>query len=147
MPTIDYTTWSRILGTGSRFPFHFGGRGETEISTGVEHVKHSIIRILSTRIGTQFMRREFGSRLHTLLFENNDDVLKTMIPLYVKEAIERWEPRVSITSVQVIQTQLQPEYLYVRVEYFIHQTHTADSLVYPFYRNLPLSAVGAEEVN
>ena len=70
-----------FLGKGLGFPFHFERRsGGAHVSsantTEHEHIQESIIQILGTSPGERFMLPEFGSRLKSLVFEANDEVLK-----------------------------------------------------------------------
>ena len=69
------------LSQGLSFPFRFDRRsGSPQVSSSTsddhEHIKESIRQILGTRIGERFMRPDFGSRLHELVFEGNDAVLR-----------------------------------------------------------------------
>lgn len=74
--------------------------------SGIDHVRQSVRDILSTPIGTRVMRREYGSRL----FELIDAPLNrnTLLDLYsaVAEALDRWEPRIAVTSVQITNSSL-----------------------------------------
>ena len=85
-----------VLGKGLGFPFRFERRsGGAEVSSATstehEHIQESIIQILGTSPGERFMRPEFGSRLKSLVFEANDEVLKGLIRHTVIEAIKQWE--------------------------------------------------------
>ena len=93
-----------FLGKGLGFPFHFERRsGGAHVSsantTEHEHIQESIIQILGTSPGERFMLPEFGSRLKSLVFEANDEVLKGLIRHYIVEAIKRWDKRVIVTAV------------------------------------------------
>lgn len=61
----------------------------------------SIVLILSTPIGTRIMLPEFGSRISDLLWEPNDEVLRSLAKTYIIDAIGRWEPRVQILDLSV----------------------------------------------
>ena len=93
-----------ILGKGLGFPFQFerrsgGAQVSSATSTEHAHIQESIIQILGTSPGERFMRPEFGSRLKSLVFEANDEVLKGLIRHYIVEAIQRWDKRVIVTAV------------------------------------------------
>ncbi|MDN5248468.1 MAG: GPW/gp25 family protein [Wolbachia endosymbiont of Tyrophagus putrescentiae] len=68
---------------------------------GVEHLKQSIIDILTTPIGTRVMRRGYGSRLFELVDKpmNRDFTLE----LYsaVAEALQKWERRFKLEKVKI----------------------------------------------
>lgn len=70
------------------------------IST-VEHIGQSISDILTTRLGTRVMRREYGSLLPELVDQPFNDVTRLRVYAASVMAIMRWEPRVSISRVQL----------------------------------------------
>lgn len=86
--------------------------------SGIDHLRQSIIDILTTPIGSRVMRRDYGSRL----FELVDAPLNrpTLLNLYsaTAEALAKWEPRFKLTKViaisaapGVIELDLTGEYL------------------------------------
>jgi phage baseplate assembly protein W len=67
----------------------------------LEHLKQSIVDILTTPVGSRVMRREYGSNLFYLVDRPvNQDFLQ-QIYAAVAEALERWEPRLSLKKVTV----------------------------------------------
>jgi phage baseplate assembly protein W len=67
----------------------------------LEHLKQSIVDILTTPIGSRVMRREYGSNLFYLVDQPiNRDFLQ-QIYAAVAEALERWEPRLNLKKVTV----------------------------------------------
>ncbi|TCB37059.1 baseplate assembly protein W [Acinetobacter sp. ANC 4910] len=78
------------------------GRSLSEI----EHLKQSVVDILSTPIGSRVMRRGYGSRLFDLI----DAPLNraTLIDLYaaVAEALAKWEDRITVQQVDVTSSQI-----------------------------------------
>jgi phage baseplate assembly protein W len=96
-----------FLGRGVRFPFQFNviGATDTSMTVGVsekyDHINESIRQIIGTSPGERVMLPEFGSRLRELLFEPNNDVLKSLAKVYVADAIRRWEKRVILKKVQI----------------------------------------------
>lgn len=69
---------------------------------GIEHLRQSIRDILTTPIGSRVMRREYGSRLFQLIDAPMNR--STLLELYVAtaEALDRWEPRIKVESVQAV---------------------------------------------
>ena len=65
----------------------------------IEAVKTSIDNILRTYKGTRVMLRDFGSDLKGMLFENIDDNLTDMIADEIKDAINTWDNRVIVNSI------------------------------------------------
>ncbi|MBA8757908.1 baseplate assembly protein W [Wolbachia pipientis] len=68
---------------------------------GIEHLKQSIIDILTTPIGSRIMRRNYGSRLLELVDRpiNRDFTLE--IYAAVAEALEKWERRFKLEKVKI----------------------------------------------
>jgi phage baseplate assembly protein W len=67
----------------------------------LEHLKQSIVDILTTPVGSRVMRREYGSNLFYLVDKPvNRDFLQ-QIYAAVAEALERWEPRLNLKKVTV----------------------------------------------
>jgi len=67
--------------------------------TGADHIKQSIRDILTTRIGTRIMRRDFGSRLPDLVDNPMSELLKAELFAATAEALARWEPRFRLDRV------------------------------------------------
>ena len=133
-----------ILGKGLAFPFRFERRsGGAQVSSATttehEHVHQSIVQILGTSPGERFMRPEFGSRLKTLVFEANDEVLRGLIRHYIVEAIKQWDKRVIVTAVTFDQSpqEIDRHVLPARIAYRVIQSQVEGNLVYPFHREPP----------
>lgn len=69
---------------------------------GLDHLRQSIRDILTTPIGTRVMRRDYGSRLPYLVDAPMNR--STLLDLYAAtaEALETWEPRISVQQVTAI---------------------------------------------
>ena len=86
--------------------------------TELDHLKQSIIDILTTPIGSRVMLRDYGSRLFDLLDQPINNSLKVRIYVATAEAIAKWEPRFKCTKVSLISVEngrlellLEGEYL------------------------------------
>ncbi len=68
---------------------------------GIEHLKQSIIDILTTPVASRVMRREYGSRLFELVDRpiNRDFTLE--IYAAVAEALQKWETRFKLEKVKI----------------------------------------------
>lgn len=68
---------------------------------GEAHLAQSIVDILSTPKGTRVMRRDYGSDLPLLIDQPING--ETIIDLYqaTAEALDRWEPRIRLTRVEI----------------------------------------------
>ena len=130
-----------ILGKGLGFPFRFERRSggalvSSATTTEHEHIQESMIQILGTSPGERFMRPEFGSRLKSLVFEANDEVLKGLIRHTVIEAIKQWEKRVIVTGVTFDEPaqDVERHVIAVRISYRVIGSQVEGNLVYPFHR-------------
>ena len=130
-----------FLGKGLKFPFTFQRRsGGTQISTATSsdhaHIHESIRQILGTRKGERFLRPEFGTNLHELIFEPNDRVLYGLIRHEVMTALDEWEPRVIVTDVTVGPADSDEHLVLVNISYRLISCQVIGNFVYPFYREL-----------
>ena len=68
---------------------------------GRAHLRQSVRDVLTTRIGTRVMRREYGSRIPELVDAPLNDGLRLQVVSAAIEALGRWEPRLSIRRITV----------------------------------------------
>jgi phage baseplate assembly protein W len=93
----------------------------------------NIINLLRTIPGERRMNPSFGSRLWTVIFEQNDDLISDKISQIVKEDIAEWIPGVSVSSVQVkyddsqtVAQQTDTYKLYIAVTYIVDSIKQED---------------------
>ncbi|XKU39215.1 GPW/gp25 family protein [Pseudomonas [fluorescens] ATCC 17400] len=70
-------------------------------------ISQSITDILTTRIGTRVMRREYGSMLPELVDHPFNDATRLRVYAATVMALMRWEPRISLNRVQFLGANLQ----------------------------------------
>lgn len=75
----------------------FTGRSTTRL----EHVIQSIGDILTTRIGTRVMRREYGSLLPDLVDHPANEATRLRAYAATAMALTQWEPRISVHRMQL----------------------------------------------
>ena len=75
----------------------------------LEHIRQSITDILTTRIGTRVMRREYGSLLPELVDQSFNDATRLRVYAATAMALLRWEPRISLSRVLFSGVSLQGE--------------------------------------
>lgn len=68
---------------------------------GVEHLRQSILDILTTPIGSRVMRRDYGSRLYELIDTPFNAATQLALIAATAEALVTWEPRFLLESVSV----------------------------------------------
>lgn len=81
---------------------HTGGFIDTQA-----HIAQSITDILTTRLGTRVMRREYGSLLPELVDHPFNDITRLRVCAATVMALMRWEARISLSRVQFTGANLQ----------------------------------------
>lgn len=121
------------LGNGLNFPIKMNGRGEITLVSGNEDIEQSIRIILGTHPGERVMRPTFGCRAYELMFDPRSAMTISLLQEYVYDALRMWEPRIEVTSVDVVSDDQNDGALLAEIEYEIKATHDTRSIVYPFY--------------
>ena len=65
-------------------------------------IARSVRNIVFTLPGEKFFDENFGSRISATLFENVDDISASLIDDEIRQSINRYEPRVELTDVEVL---------------------------------------------
>ena len=108
----------------------FSPTGGIETVVGRESVRQAVLLLLSTRTGERVMRPDYGCDLHKLVFSPNDDTTAGLAMHYVRQAIERWEPRIVIERLDAGRDEAYPERLNILLEYRMNSSNTRDSLMF-----------------
>ena len=89
------------LGQGLAFPLQYDPRGGIAMARGERDVEQAIRIILETAPGERVMRPEFGCRIHDLIFAPYDATTQGLMIRFVEQALERWEPRITVREVNL----------------------------------------------
>ena len=90
---------------GITLPIQRGGTGYFAQSfQTVDQVKSNIANLLQTRMGERLMQPNFGTTLHSILFDQTTDELEGRIQSSIETAIRNWMPYVNIQNIDVSQT-------------------------------------------
>ena len=120
-----------FLGSGWRYPIL---DGDTDvISKRDKSIEESILIIIGTIKGERVMRPDFGCDLHRMVFDLNNERTHIQAANYVRTALEKWEPRIIVSSVRAYGDDEEMNKLYIDVDYEIISSNTKRNLVYPFY--------------
>src|SRR5262249_49670822 len=76
---------------------------------------------------------EFGCGIHNYIFESIDGYALGRIELEIREALDRWEPRVEVLDVDVDLSRAGDGVLLIDITYALLATNDVRNLVYPFY--------------
>jgi uncharacterized protein len=117
-------------------PFRRDGRSDFRTASGVELVRSAVGQILGTMGASESTqgeipwRTEEGSLLYLLRNRKNDSALQELARVYVVEALQRWEPRVKVTSVVVTRERVEGDNtLAIRLKYDLLSTNTSGNNV------------------
>jgi phage baseplate assembly protein W len=109
-------------------------RGGIDMVEGGAAVRQSILMLLATRPGERVMRPHYGCHLHRLVFSPNDGTTAGLAIHYVRQAIERWEPRIDVIHLDATRSEDEgaPGLLEIFLEYRVRATQQTDRLAYAF---------------
>jgi phage baseplate assembly protein W len=122
-----------LIGKGWTFPTKVADDGTIALVGGPEDIDRSIQLIMRTAPGERPMRPEFGCGAHSWIFAPVDATTGGQIAQAVHAALERWEPRITVTDVDVTADDMTNGLLYIDIHYQIRATNSPRNLVFPFY--------------
>ncbi|GAB2484553.1 GPW/gp25 family protein [Jatrophihabitans fulvus] len=122
-----------FIGTGWAFPMRTDATGRIALVSAEREIEESIRLILATAPGERPMRPEFGCAVHDYVFAPADAGTAGDIAYAVRVALERWEPRITLTGVTVRFDAVDAGTLYIDIEYAVRGTNDPRNLVFPFY--------------
>ena len=124
------------IGRGWSFPPEFNGNSlGVNMLTGTQGIEAALYTLLTTEVSEREMRSEFGIELRQYLFQEiNGDTANRIIAI-VARAIERWEPRVLLDDIQILEGIEQEGTILISIDYIIRNTNKRNNLVFPFYIN------------
>lgn len=121
------------LGTGVAFPLATDRHGRVALARDEDDVRQAIGIILNTIPGERPMRPDFGCAVQDFLFASIDALTLGQVEHAVRMALERWEPRVEVQSVEFDLSEVAKGVLSTLIAYRLRATSTAHNLVHPFY--------------
>jgi phage baseplate assembly protein W len=121
-----------FLGRGWAFPVRVQG-SSVLFAADDEDIRQAILLILQTAPGERVMLPTFGCRINELVFAAGNASSLSLAQLYVREALEQWEPRIQVAGVAASIDAAQPDCMLISVDYVVRDRNRPDNLVYPFY--------------
>ena len=121
-----------FVGSGWAFPARITATGAVRLVEGAEEIDAALRVILSTAHGQRLMRPDFGCAMWDQVYAPLTPDTLGLVEQAVREAVERWEPRVVLEGVEAVP---DPDEAAIRVavDYRITSTNDRRNLVYPFY--------------
>jgi phage baseplate assembly protein W len=107
-----------LIGRGWAFPPQIDNRGQIALTQGDSEIQQAIQIILGTSPGERA-----PNNLETCALAER----------FVREALGRWEPRITLTKVSAEPNYENNGILMIEVSYIIKTTQDPRSLVFPFY--------------
>ena len=124
---------TEIIGSGLAFPLQVDSRGGIALARDETDVEQAIELILATAPGERPMRPEFGCGVHDFVFDTIDASTVGKMEQAIRDALDRWEPRVIVQTVEFDLDYVGEGRLVIDIGYRVRVTNTLRNLVYPFY--------------
>jgi phage baseplate assembly protein W len=102
--------------------------GAVSMIEGDAAIHQAIMMLLATTPGERLMRPDYGSQLRRLVFAPNDQTTAGLAIHYVRQAIERWEPRVEIVELDAVVDPVRPAQLTVVLRYRVRASLIVGSI-------------------
>jgi len=124
---------TEIIGSGLAFPLQVDRRGGIALARDETDIEQAIELILATAPGERPMRPEFGCGVHDFVFDSIDATTVGKMELAIRDALDRWEPRVVVETVEFNLDEVAEGRLIIDIGYRVRVTNNMRNLVYPFY--------------
>ncbi len=124
---------TEIIGSGLAFPLQVDRRGGIALARDEQDIDQAIQLILGTAPGERPMRPEFGCGVHDFVFDSIDANTVGQMEEAIRTALERWEPRIEVQTVDFDLSHAGSGLLNIDIRYKVRATNTERNLVHPFY--------------
>ncbi|MET7418584.1 GPW/gp25 family protein [Dactylosporangium sp. NPDC005555] len=114
-----------------RFSPALTATGSLSMVDGDAAVRQALLLLLATTPGERLMRPLYGCHLNRLLFAPNDHTTAGLAVHYVRQAVQRWEPRAEIVSLDAAADPDVATRLTIQLRYRVRATLTLAELDIP----------------
>jgi phage baseplate assembly protein W len=133
--SVRYRAW-RFLHPDFDIPeaaagLRLAATGGIEMVEEEASVRQAILLLLSTIPGERVMRPDYGCALERLIFAPNDDTTAGLALHYLRQALDRWEPRIDVLRLDAERDAGDPTRLNLLLEYRVRSTQREDRLAIP----------------
>lgn len=118
----------KLYGRGIAFPPHVGADGRIAWSEGETNIRQNIEIILRTEERERLNLPTFGGGLRRFLFEPNTVTTRFQIQDRITRALQQWEPRVIVSSVDVEEDPRDPQSAVATVHYQLVATRATSEV-------------------
>jgi phage baseplate assembly protein W len=107
----------QLYGRGMAFPPHVGADGRIAWSEGEANIREAIEIVLRTEERERVNLPSFGAGLRRFLFEPNTVATRFQIEDRIAKALQQWEPRIVVKSVEAEEDPRDPQSAVVTIHY------------------------------
>lgn len=118
----------KLFGRGIAFPPHIGSDGRLAWSEGEANIREAIEIILKTEERERVNLAAFGGGLRRFLFESNTVATRFQIEDRITRALQSWEPRITVNSVDVEEDPGDPQAAIATIDYQLVATRAKTQL-------------------
>lgn len=118
----------QLFGRGLVFPPYLDRQSRLAWSEGPDNIRESIRIILSTEPGERLMLPTFGAGLKRFLFEPNTVATHRLMEETIFQALNRWEPRIGVASVDIDVAEDDDQAAIVVISYSLVSNGATDQL-------------------
>jgi phage baseplate assembly protein W len=122
-----------FTGRGWAWPIRTDATGGIALVAHEQELAQSVELILRTAKGERPMRPDFGCGIWDEVFSPLDATTAGRVAYDVRAALERWEPRIDVTAIDVTYRDGVEGLMDVHISYSERETNDRRNLVFPFY--------------
>ena len=113
-----------LYGRGMAFPPRVGADGHIAWSEGEANIREAIEIVLRTEERERVNLPAFGAGLQRFLFEPNTVATRFQIEDRITKALQQWEPRITVKSVEAEEDPSDPQSAIVTIHYELVATQS-----------------------
>jgi hypothetical protein len=121
----------KFTGQGIIFPIVINDKGRPNLETGFPLIRASLISIIRWPHATRFFLGQYGARIHELLEEPNDTILRSLVRHFILDSIKTFEKRISLLDIIVIRP--RDGSISIKLKYKMINNSEEDNFIFPFY--------------
>jgi phage baseplate assembly protein W len=96
---------------GMPYPVRKTTKGYLPTVIDIDVLRADLLFLLQSNFGERVMLPEYGTNLRSLVFEPNDPLIEQRARDLITQAINNWEPRVTIDSITITRSPTQNQAL------------------------------------